>query len=207
MSEQYTTIKRQASSELEEKRSRFIAVCAPASSEKQALEFVDSVKRQHRTASHNVWAFNLRAQNLCRYTDDGEPQGTAGLPVLDVLRRQGLVDVAVVVTRYFGGTLLGTGGLVRAYSGAASLCIERAGVAVMTECCDLSLTCGYGDYDRLTRLAGDAGAEVLSADFAADVTLEVRIRAQDAGELCAAVRELTRGESVPAEIRRGFFAL
>lgn len=207
MQNEYKTVKQSASAELEEKRSRFVAVCACVSDEDRALRFIDSVKRSHRDASHNVWAFNLRAAGLCRCTDDGEPQGTAGLPVLDLLRRRELLDTAVVVTRYFGGTLLGTGGLMRAYSGAAAMCLDEAGVAVMTECSELSLACRYGDYDRISRLAEDAGAEALSTDFGADVKLCLRVRADGAEALCAAIRELTRGECEARELRRGYFPI
>ena len=110
----YKTLKRPAEASFVEKKSRFIGYCAPVKTEKEALDFVNSIREQHRTATHNVFAYSLREGNLCRYSDDGEPQGTAGLPVLDVLTRGGIVDAAIVVTRYFGGTLLGTGGLVRA---------------------------------------------------------------------------------------------
>ena len=121
----YITIPFPADAEFIERRSRFIGHAAPAATEEEALRFVAAIKAQYADATHNVWAYHLQ-QGRERYADDGEPQGTAGPPVLDVLKKSGVVDVAVVVTRYFGGVLLGAGGLVRAYSHAAHLALEAA---------------------------------------------------------------------------------
>ena len=116
----YTTIQGMATAEIEEKRSRFIANVSFADTEEKALAFLASVRAQHRTARHNVYAYVLREGGRMRYSDDGEPAKTAGLPVLESIQHAGLTDCVVVVTRYFGGILLGTGGLVRAYTAAAS---------------------------------------------------------------------------------------
>ncbi|HBN81058.1 MAG TPA: YigZ family protein, partial [Ruminococcaceae bacterium] len=120
----YLTVRREASAEFTERRSRFIGCAKPVGTEKDALSFLNTIRSKHWDASHNVYAYALRSGQLRRYSDDGEPQGTAGIPVLDVLVKSGLVDTAVVVTRYFGGVLLGAGGLVRAYSHAASLAVR-----------------------------------------------------------------------------------
>lgn len=205
MAEGYVTLKKEGQGELVDRRSRFVALCAPVMSEPEALAFIDCVRAQHKTASHVVWAYNLRQQNLCRYTDDGEPSGTAGLPVLDVLRRGDILDAAIAVVRYFGGTLLGTGGLVRAYGGAASLAVDDAGRAFMTLCADLSIRCGYGDYDRMTRLLADCGAEVLDTAYTDEVEITCRILQEKRDALRDAVRELTRGASEPAVVSEGFF--
>lgn len=121
----YRTITKEADAEFTERRSRFIGHAMPVSSEEDALAFVAMIKEQHGDATHNVWAYNLK-NGRQRYSDDGEPQGTAGPPVLEVLQKERLVDAAVVVTRYFGGVLLGAGGLVRAYSHGAKLALEAA---------------------------------------------------------------------------------
>ncbi len=197
MDEQYKTLCNPAEASFTEKRSRFIGACAPVTSETQALDFVASVKSRHKTATHNVWAFSLRADHLCRYTDDGEPQGTAGLPVLDALRLRGIVDAAVVVTRYFGGTLLGTGGLVRAYTEGARLAIEASGIAVMAPCDLFSLECAYAEYDRLTHLLKGLEASVLDSEFAERVSLRVALRAGQSERLRMEYRELMRGEKEP----------
>ncbi len=122
----YKTVRAAASGELTEKRSRFIGYCKPVSTEEEATAFIASIRSRHWDARHNVYAYSLREGNLRRYSDDGEPSGTAGMPVLDVLQKSGVTDVCVVVTRYFGGVLLGTGGLVRAYSQAARLGLNAA---------------------------------------------------------------------------------
>jgi len=115
----YKTVSKEGTAEIVEKKSRFIASVKPVSTEEEALEFVSQVKAKYRDARHNVYAYVVTENNISRFTDDGEPSGTAGAPVLDVILKEGLTDVAIVVTRYFGGTLLGTGGLVRAYGKSA----------------------------------------------------------------------------------------
>ncbi|MEA5051567.1 MAG: YigZ family protein [Oscillospiraceae bacterium] len=197
MDDGYRTLKRAARAELTEKRSRFIAAAAPVRTEAQALALLETVRAANRQASHNVWAYVLRENNLQRYSDDGEPQGTAGLPVLDVLARGGLTDAAVVVTRYFGGTLLGTGGLVRAYGEAASRAVAAAGIAVMEVCAVYELTCAYAEYDRLQRLLPPLGAAVEDSAFTDAVRLRVALPRENAPALCAQLVELTRGQQAP----------
>ena len=126
---EYRTVKAFGSAEFTEKRSRFIGWCQPVQTQEEAVAFVENIRSRHWDATHNVYAYRLRDGQLQRYSDDGEPQGTAGMPVLDVLQKSNLVDVVVVATRYFGGILLGGGGLVRAYSHTSSIAeIGRAHV-------------------------------------------------------------------------------
>ncbi len=200
----YRTLAQQGEAEFTEKRSRFIGYCAPVCSEQQALEFIAKIKNMHKTANHHVWAYNLRQDHLLRYTDDGEPSGTAGLPVLNVLERGRIVDAVIVVVRYFGGTLLGTGGLVRAYGEGASIAVHAAGVATMAPCCIYTLECGYGDYDRLERLLRDSGAAVTDSAFTDKVSLTVALAQEKGDKLCEDVRELTRGSSLPVYVETRF---
>ena len=130
----YYTISKPAKGSFIEKRSEFIGHIAPVKTNDEAVAFINSIKAEHRKAKHNVYAYILRQDNISRYSDDSEPQGTAGMPVLDVLRKRGLTDVCVVVTRYFGGILLGGGGLVRAYSHAASIACDAADIMHMCLC-------------------------------------------------------------------------
>ncbi|MFR5864850.1 MAG: IMPACT family protein [Acutalibacteraceae bacterium] len=130
----YKTLRGPASAELTEKRSVFICRVRPVTTEAQALAFLAEVRKQCADARHNVYAYTIRENGIARFSDDGEPHGTAGLPTLDALRKRGIVDAAAVTTRYFGGVLLGTGGLVRAYSQAAAMAVEQAGVAEMAAC-------------------------------------------------------------------------
>ncbi len=124
----YKTVKDCANAEIIEKRSRFIAYVRPVDTEDGALEYLNHIKQKHRDARHNVYAYIIRENNTMRYSDDGEPGGTAGMPVLDMIKKEGLCDIIIVVTRYFGGVLLGTGGLVHAYSAAAKAGINAAGI-------------------------------------------------------------------------------
>ncbi len=202
--ESYRTLAGRGEIELVEKRSRFLGHCAPVRTEREALDFVAQIKALHKTATHNVWAYSVRENHLTRYTDDGEPSGTAGLPVLDVLKRGGIVDAAIVVTRYFGGTLLGTGGLVRAYGESASRAVRAGGVALMAPCTVFRLECGYADYDRVERLLQTLNARVTDSAFTDRVALTVAVEQARGQMLCAELRELTRGGSVPALVETRF---
>lgn len=139
----YNSVKSRAEAEMTEKRSRFIATVKPVNSEDEALEFLAEIRRKYWDAKHNVYAYVIRENNIQRYSDDGEPAGTAGAPVLEYLKKQNLSNLAVVVTRYFGGILLGTGGLVRAYSQSARLGVEAAGIVEMIECMRVTVGCDY----------------------------------------------------------------
>ncbi|HIU94159.1 MAG TPA: YigZ family protein, partial [Candidatus Aphodomorpha intestinavium] len=131
----YRTVKQPGEAELVIKRSRFIGRCFPVADEQEALRLLEQVRRQHWDATHNCYAYSVGVSGACaRYSDDGEPSGTAGLPMMEALRRSGVTDALVVVTRYFGGILLGAGGLVRAYSAAAAAAVRSAGEVEMREC-------------------------------------------------------------------------
>ena len=130
---EYKTVTMDTSDEFVEKRSRFIGYIRPVKTEEEAIAFINQIKSKHWDATHNVYAYCLREGQVKRYSDDGEPQGTAGIPTLDVLLKSEVTDVVVVTTRYFGGILLGGGGLVRAYSHAASLALAKAQVVTMRE--------------------------------------------------------------------------
>ena len=183
---------------LVEKHSRFICRCAPAASETDARAVIEAVRASHRTASHHVYAFGVRENGdrfYTRHSDDGEPQGTAGLPTLDVLQKQGLADCAIVVTRYFGGTLLGAGGLARAYSQAASTAIEAAGVVTMAACALLQIKCAYSFYAKLQALVAEGGGVILNTEFAEEVSMGLRIREKDADGLVAEIIDASNGQA------------
>ncbi len=202
----YITLPHSADAEFIERRSRFIGHAAPAATEEEALRFVSEVKARYADASHNVWAYHLQ-QGRERYSDDGEPQGTAGPPVLDVLKKSGVVDAVVVVTRYFGGVLLGAGGLVRAYSHAAHLALEEAGPCEVFLCADLRFSVDYTLYGKVQYLLPEYGAQVLDTDFAADVTLTVRLRAERAEALKAFLLDLSGGSCQAQVAAEGYYPL
>lgn len=197
----YRTIARNArpTFELVDRKSRFIAQLAHVESQAEADAFVTEVRSAHHDARHNVPVWVL-VNGTERASDDGEPQGTAGHPVLAVLRGAGLKDVCCVVTRYFGGTLLGPGGLVRAYSGAASGALDAAEatgeVVVMTSVTPCVASIPYAWYDRVSRLAADAGGKVRDQLFQEDVTLTVDFVTGEEQAFVKAIRELASGEDL-----------
>ena len=190
--ESYKTIEGEAIGEIVEKKSRFIGRLCHVETEEEALAFIDEVKAEHRTARHNVYAYVLRNGRV-RYTDDGEPSGTAGMPVLEALQHAGLQDVGCVITRYFGGVLLGTGGLVRAYTQAVHAALEAADIVTISPCVDITLTAPYNLYEQITRLAAAHGAQTLSADFTDAVALAFRMEDGTQAPFVDALTELLRG--------------
>ncbi len=169
----YKTVLREAEAEFTEKRSRFIAQVAPVQSEEEALAFLEKVRTKHREARHNVYAYIVRENNISRYSDDGEPQGTAGLPVLNVLTRQNLTDVCIVVTRYFGGILLGAGGLARAYGKSAADGVLAAGACEMIYSEVFSVTVEYSLLGKIQHVLEEKAFQVLDTVFGAMPSLSV----------------------------------
>lgn len=190
----YTTIAGRATAEIEEKKSRFIASLAHVETEDEALAFLEEIRAANRMARHNVYAYVLRGGRV-RYTDDGEPAKTAGMPTLEAIQHAGLEDVAVVVTRYFGGILLGTGGLVRAYTDATKAAIEAADVVTVSVCVDIILEVPYSLYEQLCRIAEAAGAKLAESDFAENVLLTFRMLDGTQPPFLEKLTELTRGQS------------
>ena len=164
MTEAYLTPAGEGSSEYVEKKSRFLGRVFAVSSEDEARALLEAVKREHYDARHNCWCYILRG-GAKRYSDDGEPQGTAGQPMLNVFEREGVENVLCVVTRYFGGILLGTGGLVRAYTAAAKDALLDAGVNEMRQWASLRVTCPYSLYDRVRLEAEKLGAVFENTDL------------------------------------------
>lgn len=162
--QEYKTINGNFTAEYTEKHSRFIATAFHCESETEASKIIEDTKSKYWDARHNVYAYILRGGTM-RFSDDGEPHGTAGMPVLDVIKGAAVTDTLIVVTRYFGGTLLGTGGLVRAYSTSARDAVTGAEKVLMCECSEFSAECDYGNFDRLSRLITDCGGMIKSTDF------------------------------------------
>ena len=198
----YTTLLKEGTATLVEKRSEFIGYAKPVDSEEEAAAFVASIKKKHADARHNVFAYVLRGGAMKRYSDDGEPQGSAGMPVLDVLCKNGLDGAAVVVTRYFGGILLGTGGLVRAYSSAASAAVADAGIITLEEVVILKMKCSYNDHARVQNEFARYGIEIEDSEFTSDVTLTMTAPTATVENFKVRMRDLTGGRSIPEEIGR-----
>lgn len=174
--QEYKTVEKEASDFFIEKKSKFIGYAKPVKTQEEAVEFISKIKSKHWDATHNVYAYVLRENNIQRYSDDGEPSGTAGVPVLDVMLKESLVDVCVVATRYFGGTLLGAGGLVRAYSHTSKIALEAAGIITMAQCSVMSAEVDYSFYDRLNILLSDFSAVILNTSFSDKVCVEFSVK-------------------------------
>jgi uncharacterized YigZ family protein len=193
--ERYSTVKEYARFEYEDRKSVFIGEAMPVSSESDAIAFIERVKKKYPDARHHVYAYVLRENNTARFTDDREPQGTAGMPVLDSIRKRGLVDCVVVVTRYFGGTLLGTGGLVRAYSAASSGAITSAQIIIYDIYCEIKISCDYSDYGKITPIFDELSFKVTDTEYAEGITVIGKIEKAKADELKLKLTETTSARS------------
>lgn len=202
--EGYRTIEAPARDEFIERRSRFIGHIAPVRTDDEAVAFVNSIREQHREATHNVYAYILRQGQLMRFSDDGEPQGTAGKPVLEVVQREGLVDVAVVVTRYFGGILLGAGGLVRAYTQGAKTAIDAGQVLNMQPAAVLEVDMGYDFYGKATYILPKHEIQTLDSIFEEGVRLRLLCKTARLDAFTRELTELSSGTVSPLVIEEKF---
>lgn len=191
--EQYKTIEFSNNDEFIEKKSKFIGYAKPVKSEEEALDFIKTIKTKHWDATHNVYAYVLKDNNIQRYSDDGEPSGTAGVPVLDVILKNELVNVCVVVTRYFGGILLGTGGLVRAYSHGSKIAVESGNIITMSMCKIANVSVQYNFYDRMIILLNQYGATIENTEFLDKVNIEFSLVENKIEDLENSLIELSNG--------------
>jgi uncharacterized YigZ family protein len=173
----YLTIKSPVKTSFTERKSEFISNLSPCKTEEEALNFLEKIRSEHRKATHNVYAYILRENNIVRYSDDGEPQGTAGVPVLEVLKKNDLTDICCVVTRYFGGILLGGGGLVRAYSYSCKLATETAEIAHYIDSSRYRIDCDYTEYGKIKYFLENQTdpLKILDETFAENVTVRIVI--------------------------------
>lgn len=207
MAKDYKTVLEYASDEFVEKRSRFIGYCKPVKTEQEAIDFINEKRSEHWNATHNVYAYSLREGNIKRYSDDGEPSGTAGMPVLDVIVKSEIFDVVVVVTRYFGGVLLGTGGLVRAYSHGSKIAVEAAKPVIMQNCLVCETRCAYNQYGKVSSLIMGLGADVDDTVFESDVLVKFHIKPDLLGTLNKKLADATSGEVVTQQTDKQYFAV
>lgn len=178
--------------EFVEKKSRFLGRVWPADTEAEALAHIEEMRKQHYDATHNCWAYIIR-DGATRFSDDGEPGGTAGMPMVQVLQKEGLYNIVCVVTRYFGGTLLGAGGLVRAYTKGAKIAVDAAGKSMKRVWTALYIPCPYPYYERLKLLCEDMEAVIRDTQFTAEVELEVLVAAGKCAEFQEKLTDMTAG--------------
>lgn len=191
----YQTIEGTAMARIEEKKSEFIAHASFADTEEKALDFLNTVRAEHRTANHNVYAYILREGARMRYSDDGEPAKTSGLPTLEAIRHAGLTDCIIVTTRYFGGTLLGTGGLVRAYTAAANAALAAARRVTVRLCVRGVLRVEYALYEQAQRLLAEADARPREPEFSDRVAIPFVLLSGREEALLPKLQELCRGSA------------
>ena len=192
----YKTINGSAEASFIEKKSEFIGYLRHTATEQEALDFIAEIRARHRKATHNCYAYILRDNNISRHSDDGEPGGTAGVPIYEVLRKEGLTDVTCVVTRYFGGILLGAGGLVRAYTEGAKLAVDEAEIKDMETADRLLLTLAYTLYGKIGRILTEFDVRTESEDFGADVKITLYIREKDTEAFTAKLIDLCNGSII-----------
>lgn len=189
----YKTLKSSAEASFTEKRSEFIGRVCPVTSEEDAIAFINEVRAENRKATHNCYAYILRENNISRHSDDGEPSGTAGAPILEVLQKAGITDAVCVVTRYFGGILLGAGGLVRAYSKSASLALESAEIVCMELSDSIRAAFDYTYYGSVSAAIANIGAAVTDTVYADGVEIFADIQCSDTDELFKKLTDICSG--------------
>ncbi len=205
MEQSYVTVQKQASAEYTESRSRFIGTVYPVKTEAEAQERIAALKKQYWDAKHNVYAYVLREERISRSTDDGEPQGTAGAPILEVLQKQGVTDCLVVITRYFGGILLGTGGLVRAYSKTAALALAAAGLKRRRLCAEGTVRCDYAAYGRVQPLLLEYDGVVDDTVFDEGVTLHCHLPLEQEFPFQKQLTEISAGRLLFCKNNENFY--
>ena len=195
--ELYTTLAGEGVDEFEEKRSLFIGHAKHVTSEEEAQEFVKQKKKEYSDATHNCWAYLLKGGIIARYSDDGEPQGTAGVPMLEAIRKSGVSDCVVVVTRYFGGILLGAGGLVRAYSHGTTVALNAAKIVTYEKYTELALDCTYSDYQKYAVVLPTFGAIIDDTDFSDRVVIKFAVKETVVDTLMTKITEVSGGRDKP----------
>lgn len=195
MKEEYRTVSNEAFAEIVEKRSRFVASVKPVSTEAEALAFLDFIRKKHWDARHNVYAYILEENNIMRYSDDGEPAGTAGVPVLDILKKEEFTNIIVVVTRYFGGILLGKGGLVHAYSACAKSGLSAAVPLRMRLCKEVNISCNYTLLGKIQNELDSWDIIRNEAEYSDNVTLPVYVPACNSAAFASRIEDLTNARA------------
>ncbi len=197
---EYLTVWGRHEASFVEKKSEFIGQIAHAESEEEAKAFIAEISAKHADATHNVYCYILRDNNTIRFNDDGEPSGTAGKPALEVLLREGVTDVVLVVTRYFGGILLGAGGLVRAYAKGAKVALDAAGIYRMEESLEIGFLAEYSDWARLEPALRATGAEITDVSYGAAVEGKLFCSPEEAEKLQSVLRDVSSGRAVYMEL-------
>jgi uncharacterized YigZ family protein len=200
----YKTIRKRAESSFTEKKSEFIGYISPAETEEEAIAFINEIRAMHRKATHNCYAYILRNNNTSRHSDDGEPGGTAGMPIYDVLSKNGITDVVCVVTRYFGGILLGTGGLVHAYSKGASTALANSDIVTMEVADSLKISCDYTMYGMIGSVLPEYEAIIRNTEYSDIVCVYADVKAELTAELISKLIDKCNGKVDIKKLSNGY---
>ena len=203
----YKTLMKRGCDEFIVNKSRFIGYGAPAETEEEALAFLAEIRKKHADATHNCYAYIIgRNMGVMRYSDDGEPGGTAGMPIIEVMKNRGVVNACVVVTRYFGGVLLGAGGLVRAYTQGAVTAIDACGIGVMHLTARYMMDVSYAMLSRVEYFLKSAPVIVEDKDFSDVITLTLLVKCADEDKLLADLTQLSEGRLEPMRFDETYMA-
>ncbi len=200
----YKTIRKRAESSFTEKKSEFIGYISPAETEEEAIAFINEIRAMQRKATHNCYAYILRNNNTSRHSDDGEPGGTAGMPIYDVLSKNGITDVVCVVTRYFGGILLGTGGLVHAYSKGASTALANSDIVTMEVADSLKISCDYTMYGMIGSVLPEYEAIIRNTEYSDIVCVYADVKAELTAELISKLIDKCNGKVDVKKLSNGY---
>ena len=200
----YKTIRKRAESSFTEKKSEFIGYISPAETEEEAIAFINEIRAMHRKATHNCYAYILRNNNTSRHSDDGEPGGTAGMPIYDVLSKNGITDVVCVVTRYFGGILLGTGGLVHADSKGASTALANSDIVTMEVADSLKISCDYTMYGMIGSVLPEYEAIIRNTEYSDIVCVYADVKAELTAELISKLIDKCNGKVDVKKLSNGY---
>ncbi|PKM62196.1 MAG: YigZ family protein [Firmicutes bacterium HGW-Firmicutes-21] len=204
---EYKTVRHATSYTMTERKSEFICYVTPVSDESTALAFIGDIKKKHSDAKHNVYVYILRSNNTTRFSDDGEPHGTAALPVLELLHKEEITDVAVVITRYFGGILLGTGGLVRAYTAVVKAALEIAGIVRNVCCTVFTVSLTYSDYPKIEYFLQGKPIIRDKTTFENEAVMVLAVAEEGFCETEKSITEITCGRAVITKLGERFYAL
>ncbi len=203
--DEYKTIKNRTENRFVEKKSEFISYICPVKTEDEAVSFINEIRSQNRKATHNCYAYIIRENNISRHSDDGEPGGTAGVPIYEVLRKEGLSDVACVVTRYFGGIMLGAGGLVRAYGKSASDAVKASEIQWFCIAVKVKIKLAYSFYGKIGQLLSDFDVRIENEDFGANVEIMLNIKAERYDDFVLQLTDLLFGSVIVEKISTEYY--
>lgn len=203
----YKTVKQKSECEIIEKKSRFIALTYPVTTEEEALAHLEAARKKYYDATHVVFAYRIRSNQIQRFSDDGEPQGTAGVPVLEVLSKGEITDTLSIVVRYFGGTLLGAGGLIRAYSKSAHEGVMASKVITMAECIEFSINCPYHLLGKVEHILMEQDCRKINVEYADTITMRYYLEESRFPHLEAELREATNATLSATIANKSFYEL